>query len=128
MEVQEFQHSNNQKNSYPSTQNKPEFTCCPVYLSPSSDSLLVYAVFFDGAGGCCSQPLPTALRAEQLRSRAGLERDSGCGWANKRSLTQGTAPALGDLHTRLALLLCDTGVAETANVTNVPHSQHLSIA
>lgn len=127
MEVQEFHHRNNQKNSYPSTQNKPEFTCCPVYLSPSSDSLLVYVVLFDVAGGCCSQPPPTALRAEQFRSRARPEQGSGCGWAKKRSLTQctlgkalqprtavswGTAPALGELHTRLALLLCDTGVAE----------------
>lgn len=45
-------------------QNKPEFTGCPVYLTPSSDSFLVYAALFDVADGCCSQLLPTALRVK----------------------------------------------------------------
>lgn len=57
-------------------QNKTEFTCCPVYLTPNSDSLPAYAVIFYVSYRSCQQPLPTAFTVKQLY-RAGPESTTG---------------------------------------------------
>lgn len=87
--------------SYPTMQNKPAFTCCPVYLTPNSDSFLVYAVLFDVADGCCSQALrstsseaaPQCRAGPRAPGRAGLTRHPAHP-ARARSRAQGAAGAL----------------------------------